>query len=215
MSKKWFYRLMRGLCLTIALALPISVLAEEKEFDMEHPCTISVEIEWSGQQPVKEKTMAIYQVGEVDQESQSLGFVLTEAFIKSGADLSAASSEEVRVSIEKLKETARGLKPLAIGDFDRQGRCSFHVTPGVYLICQTDDDKMPDIQASLISVPTVDETLQGWVYEVEAKPKARWEKENVETGDRSDWRPWLALALGCGLLIAALRWIKFRVKTLA
>lgn len=155
--------------------------------------------------------LALYQVGRIDGTSLSLSFVLSEPFEGADVDLMAIGQEERRQTIEKLWEYAAAgeLAPERIVELDENGEASLEVSQGAYLICQAEQSSTK-IQATLVGVPYVSESLNEWVYNMNVQLKAV--EQSVPTGDTQNAAGYTALAIATVLLLLLLLLARRRAK---
>ena len=148
--------------------------------DIYQDCTLEIQTD-AGKQAAGAELM-VYQVGRIDATSLSLSFVLNEEFEKSNADLMAEGNSKRSQTIETLYEYVQEqqIKPFQRVKLDRTGTKELQVPQGAYLICQTEENETT-IQATLVGVPSVDESFSEWQYQMKVQLKA--DMNAVPTGD--------------------------------
>ncbi len=193
--------------------LPVSA-AERKAppyiLDVRRNCTLDIQTDTA--QKTAGAKVALYQVGRIDATSLSLAFVLNEPYEDSKVDLLATGNTQRKQAIEMLCTYIAKNKPEpdAVTVLDENGAAQLRVPQGAYLICQTEESETK-IQATLVSVPYVSETLDEWIYDMEVQLKAV--AESVPTGDSQNLVGYTALALIAVLLLVFLLFArKYRKK---
>lgn len=196
--------------LVICQRLPVGA-AERKVppyiLDVKRQCMIDIRTD-AAQKTAGEK-LAVYQVGLIDATSLSLSFVLCEPFEKADVDLLATGNTQRRQTIETLCEyvTSRNLKPSTVVTLDKDGEIQLEVPQGAYLICQAEKGEI-EIQPTLLSVPYVSESLDGWIYDMEVELKAT--VEAVPTGDSQNLMGYAGLVIAAVLLLLLLLFARKR-----
>ena len=199
--------------LSLQAAEPISA-AYENMFDSEEESKVPpyildvqreciLDIQTDAAQKAAGSKLEIYQVGKIDATSLSLSFVLTEAFEGSNADLMADGNSQRKQTIEVLYEymEKNHIKPFRTAQLDHEGQAQLVIPQGVYLICQREQGETA-IQATLVGVPCVDESLSEWQYQMKLQLKARLVP--VATGDTQNIAGYAALVAILVVLVAVL-----------
>ncbi len=210
--------LITGLCCLVFAVLAschrLPVQAAESKvppyiLDVQRDCTLDIKTDMA--QKTEGTKLSVYQVGRIDATSLSLSFVLNEPYEDSKADLLATGNAKRQQTIETLYEyiSKKQLRPYTTAMLDENGMAHLEVPQGAYLICQMKESETK-IQATLVSVPCVSETLDGWIYDMEVQLKAM--TESVPTGDSQNMMGYAALALIAVLLLVFLIFARKRSK---
>ena len=199
---------MAGLCCLVLAGLcgANTVLLQAGEnpipsyiLDVQRLCTL--EICTDAGEKTAGAELVVYQVGKIDATSLSLSFVLHDDFIKSEVDLMAEGNSRRKQVIESLYRyvSENKIQPYQKVTLDATGTANLVVPQGAYLICQRQENET-SIQATLVGVPCVDESLRQWQYQMRIQLKAKL--GSVPTGDRQNSAGYAGLALiaGGGLL---------------
>ena len=173
--------------------------------NVQQDCTLEIQTDVSRKTAGTE--LLVYRVGKIDATSLSLSFVLNEEFEESKADLIATGNTERRQAIETLYEYVldKKINPFQTVVLDEAGKARICVPQGAYLICQKEDDEM-QIQATLVGVPCVSESLNEWQYSMKVQLKVGL--ASVPTGDTQNSMLYAALAIAAFLLLAALMLVR-------
>ena len=183
----------------------LPVQAAEREvppyiLDVQRDCKLDIKTD-KAQAAAGEK-LSVYQVGRIDATSLSLSFVLNEPYEDLKVDLLATGNTQRKQTIETLCDyiAKNKLEPDAVAKLNQDGEVQLKVPQGAYLICQAEaEESKTRIQATLISVPYVSETLDGWIYDMDVQLKAV--TESVPTGDSQNLVGYAALAVLAVLLL--------------
>ena len=192
----------------------LHVQAAEREvppyiLDMQRDCMLDIKTDKA--QAASGEKLSVYQVGRIDATSLSLSFVLNEPYEDLKVDLLATGNTQRKQTIETLCDyiAKSKLEPDAVAKLNQDGEVQLKVPQGAYLICQAEESKTK-IQATLISVPYVSETLDGWIYDMDVQLKAV--TESVPTGDSQNLVGYAALAVLAVLLLVFLLFAHRRSK---
>ena len=177
--------------------------------DTQKECTLEIQTEAA--QKTAGVRLAVYQVGKIDATRLSLSFVLNEDFDESKADLMAEGNAERRQTIETLCNhiSRNQIKPFQMVTLDERGEAELDVPQGAYLICRTEEDET-QIQASLVGVPFVSESLTEWQYHMKVQLKVNL--GSVPTGDTQNGMVYGGLAMAAVALLAVLIFARKRRK---
>ena len=192
----------------------LPVQAAEREvppyiLDVQRDCMLDIKTDKA--QAASGEKLSVYQVGRIDATSLSLSFVLNEPYEDLKVDLLATGNTQRKQTIETLCDyiAKSKLEPDAVAKLNQDGEVQLKVPQGAYLICQAEESKTK-IQATLISVPYVSETLDGWIYDMDVQLKAV--TESVPTGDSQNLVGYAALAVLAVLLLVFLLFAHRRSK---
>lgn len=186
----------------IALTMVVQafpVFAAENVYDPDARCFITVD---ASTDRLTGESLAIYQVGEVDETSNSLTFQWASDFEDVGFSIDELSDESYTVTDEHLAlldAASQDSEPLEVKKFDENGEILFIVDPGVYLMVQVDRVKA-EIQTTIAVVPRTIDDGSGWTYEARTEPK--WTIPGIptpETGDM-DVQTMLYISVGLGAI---------------
>lgn len=181
MKRKWAIRsFLLVLLSSLAIGIAVSAAKIPDTLDTGRQCKLSID----AGEPAAGESMAIYRVGEISQDEDSLHFILTDDYMASGADITKQDSKTRSTAIQKLEEHAETRKPELTFDLNEYGRITLNVPMGVYLITDAKENDV-DIQSGLISVPQVNDQLNNWSYEAELDLKSGVTTDIPKTGDSS------------------------------
>lgn len=123
--------------------------------------------------------VTIYRVGDIAEDDGNYSFVLTGGYAESGLSLSDIQSPELA---EKLAEIAKNDKSGETRTADKDGKVTFDVAKGLYLLVQTKAGKDGLFSPFLISMPNYEDGA--YTDKVDATPKVSIEK--VEEPSKPD-----------------------------
>ena len=158
----------RLLCAALAMML-ITASAALADIDLGKEGSVTVLIHTADGVTVENAQVELYQIGTPAIENYNLVYVPTEAF--GGVDMSDLSDEGIAAAALTASENAA---PYAAGVTDAEGRVSFSVPCGLYLVKQNGfAEKMyfSQISAFAVAMPMTNEAGDGWTYEITAQPK--------------------------------------------
>lgn len=164
-----------ALLITVALSLAMGGLAFAHEVpDLEQTGAVEVTMKL-GEEPVGGGAMALYRVGDIQEEDGNYSFVLTKAFEGSGVSLADIQSADVAQSLanyataNKLSSQVKRIGASGVVTFD-------NLPVGLYLLVQTRAATgYSATNPFLAAVPTLIEGT--YYYKVDASPKVEFEKE--------------------------------------
>lgn len=122
--------------------------------------------------PIPGATFRLYHVANISDEGYNLAFVYTDDFAGCPADISDLNAAGLADSILEYAE-ANSI-PYVTGVTDENGTVVFpELELGLYLIAQEGEATgYYPINPFLVSVPMTNPEGTGWVYDIEASPKA-------------------------------------------
>lgn len=164
-----------ALLVTVALTLAMGGLAFAHEVpDLEQTGAVEVTMKL-GEEPVGGGAIALYRVGEIQEDDGNYSFVLTDAFAGSGVTLDDIQSADVAKALADYAEAHNvAYQAKRIG---ANGFVSFDNLPlGLYLLVQTRAAAgYSPTNPFLAAVPTLIEGT--YYYTVDASPKVELAKE--------------------------------------
>lgn len=135
--------------------------------DLTRPGTIKVSM-CCGETSVPGGSLSVYQVGYIHEENGNYSYQLTEDFAESQLTLENVQSAELAAGLAEYT-VAHGLEGVT-KDIDDEGRVTFDVEPGLYLLVQQDPARgYSAAKPFLVGVPNMEDGT--YIYEVNASPK--------------------------------------------
>lgn len=164
----------------ISLFLILSILpttifsSEDGVFDAERDTEFTIYYQYEGK-PIPGAEFAIYKVAEADANFNLT--ILDEFKDFPIGDLSKITQDEWNKYAETLKAHAlrEGIKPIATGVTDAEGKYTTKLKPGLYLVVGKDvkiDGFLYRTNPYLVLLPSLEMETGKWDYEVLSKPKA-------------------------------------------
>lgn len=157
-----------------------NILIENKE------CVLSIDLETD---KLDGEKLAVYMIGEVIKEEESLSYKLTKEFEKADIDLqrmivgSNSEKEQRAKDLFAFVKENREIESIRVIELDKDGKASITVAAGMYLICQFEENEFVEIQSVVAAVPEVNDSLDEWKYESTVKPKFVIHTDAPDTGD--------------------------------
>ena len=111
--------------------------------------------DWSGVE------ISLYRVGDIDNSTQDMIFVIDSNFAGSNADLNAANADAAEKAANQLRDyiNANGIAPMKKQNTDIDGVTDFSNLPvGMYFAMKTGGTKYIDILPFIVSVPLYQDT---------------------------------------------------------
>ena len=161
----------------VLLTLMLLCGAAQAEGVLSRNGSISVHIRTAEGENVPEAQIELYRVGDPDPESNSLAFVLSAAFAGSGIALDDLHGSTAADALNAYIE-AQNVTPDAEQVTGMDGRVHFADVPcGLYLVRQNGfygegNGVFIQIAQFVVSVPMMNESGTGWIYDIQAQPKA-------------------------------------------
>lgn len=184
--------------------IPLLTSSEREDVSEDSYTYGSIEIQLEASETAKDLAnvqFGINQVADlVDGE-----YVLINEFKDSGVDLNNLStSEDLQKAANKL--TGMANTPEATITTNANGLAKTNdLTAGVYLVTVINSSNYDDIKPTLVSIPTYDESIGDYNYEISVEPKhspkSKEESKSPDTGTETDINKYVAL-LGASLMAA-------------
>ena len=169
-------RLRSLLALLLLLSLPLSAAAHPVPDERKDGhCSITVTMTYQ-EKALPGGTLALYKVGDVEEEDGNYSFVPVAAIREDFAQFGDIQSPELAGKLSKLEDKLTPVTPLPqkVGE---NGKVTFLELPfGLYLVVQdTAASGYEKTTPFLVSVPYLDDGA--YVYDVQSDPKTELERE--------------------------------------
>lgn len=171
----------------LLLSLPVTALAADTAIDLTKSGSIRITLKDSAEphDVVKGASFTLYQVGTAFHQDNNLRFQLTEAFAGSNISLNDLRADGLAEHLTAYAEQQNlsGIQSSA----DENGCVLFdNLQMGLYLAVQ--EGRVAGYYATvpfLASVPMTSADGRGWIYDIQASPKAEPKPANPSTGTTS------------------------------
>lgn len=165
-----YAKILSALCAAAVAVVLCAVPARAEAADTARAGSVTVTLRCADA-PVACAGFTVYRAAEAKTTGGLLVYELTADFAGSGLDPADPDSAALAEGLASWAG-ANALTGLASGETDENGRVSFDdLSAGLYLVRQTAAvEGYYPVSAFLVSVPT--QETGGWVYDVEASPKA-------------------------------------------
>lgn len=197
--------------------IPLLTSSEREDVSQTSNAYGTIEIQLEASQTAKDLSNVKFGVNQV-AEIVDGEYVLINEFKDSGIDLnSLTTSEELQKASDKLTGMANTPETTIKTDSSGYGK-SEYLTTGVYLVTVINSANYDDIKTTLVSIPTYDETISGYNYDISVEPKHSPKKkqesktDNPDTGQATNLNGYVAL-LGTSLALLGVLCVKKKTKT--
>ena len=151
------------------------------DFDKKGSITLTIRSQGNATTVVRGGEYGIYKVGDVSSENYNLKYILTEAFKGSNISLDDLRADGLAVHLSAYAQDNK-IEPDTKASPDRNGEVKFeNLELGLYLVVQTvKADGYYEISPFLVSIPMTNAEGTGWIYDIDASPKAEAEPDEPD-----------------------------------
>lgn len=173
--------------LVLILSTGMNVLAADLSVDLSQAgsITIALQDKTGSHTPIAGAEFTLYQIADVEEKTETLTYRFTSDFAGCGANLSDLSAGGLADHLAGYA-TAKKLTG-AVNTTNSEGKVVFSKLPvGLYLLVQSSNAAGYFPTAPfLVSIPMTNTDGTGWIYDVDASPKAQ-PKPDPGTPDEDD-----------------------------